>query len=297
MKMKNRPINVFLLDDEFPVLEEFRKKGIYNSAISTKDLNYLSINCKWNHLVDLQLLIKDVLSSKASIEGLINLVGFSTPTQALSEINKGVLPDVIIYDWEYLNAPIHSLNSKNWLIEILNKTKAFVFIYSKMRDELPRFLNTFEFTQFSKRFQLFLKGGKIEFSFSAEEFIFQYIIGAASGSGNIKINGIKIEFSSNNYLSSASDILLLQRILGKKNILKKLSDVNFIINDASIEKILNDSSGYLLFNAEKRILIDPDEDFDEEKIKPVIKLSYLEVVKRFSIVKLEDTLERGILPI
>ena len=293
--MKSEPINVFLLDDEFPIISEFRDKGIYNSAIKTDDLYHLAVNSEWNHLIELQQLIKDIVTSQACKEGLINLVGFNTPTQALSAISQGLIPHIIIYDWEYPNAPIYSPNSKNWLLEMLSKTEAFVFVYSKMRDELPPFLNDGDLNKFSNRFQLFLKGGKIKLSFSSEEFIFQYIIGAASNSGKIKINGIEIEFTANHYLESASDILFLQRILGNQYILDQLSKIDFSLDTASVEKILNDSNGYLLYNKEKGILISPIEKFDEEKIKPYVRLSYLDVVKQFSISKLEDTLERGVL--
>ena len=293
--MKNRPINVFLIDDEFPIIEEFRQNGIYNSAISTENLYHLAVNSQWNHLLDLQQLIKDIVTSQACQEGLINLIGFNSPTQALSDIDNKILPDVVIYDWEYPNAPITSLNSKNWLLEILKKTDAFVFVYSKMRDELPRFLNSPDFSIFATKFQLFLKAGKIKSSFSSEEFILQYIIGTASNSGDIKIDSLPIKFTSNNYLATAGDILYLQRILGSQYVLDEMKQINFTINEAGVEKILNDSKGYLLYSETKKVLINPLDKINRTELEPLIKLSYAEVVKRFSFSILEDTLERGFL--
>lgn len=298
--MKNKPIIVFLIDDEFPKDPEFRSKGIYNSGISTDDLYHLAVNCEWeHHLKELQQLIKDIVSNPVcKEEGHIELMGFGSPTQALTAIQKGIVPNVIVYDWEYLNAPIYNTNSKDWLLEILNKAKdSFVFVYSKVRDKIPQYLNTLEFAKYSHRFQLFLKGGKIKSSFSAEEFILQYIIGSASNSGNIKIDGIPIEFAANNYLTSASDILYLQRILGNQYVLDKLNNVDFLINEASVEKILNDSKGFLFYNENKGILISPNENYDMEKFEPYVRLNYLEVIKKFSINQLEDTLERGVLPV
>ena len=295
--MKNKSTKVFLVDDEFPMIDEFRQRGVYNSPISGQDLYHLAVNSSWNHLIVLQQLIKDIFSNQVCKEGLVELSGLNTPTKVLSEIEKGNSPDIVIYDWEYPDAPIHSLKSKEWLLEILRRTDAFVFVYSKMRDEIPRFLNTSEFAEFSPRFQLFLKGGKIKSSFSAEEFILQYVIGAASKSGKIKIDGIDIEFTANNYLSSASDILYLQRILGNQYVLDELSKINFSIDGASVEKILNDSKGFLYYNEEKQILISPHENYDMKKFEPYVELNYLEVVKKFSINQLEDTLERGVLPV
>ncbi|HMG14231.1 MAG TPA: hypothetical protein VK590_02220 [Saprospiraceae bacterium] len=293
--MKNKPINVFLLDDEFPMIDEFRNRGVYKSAISKDDLYHLAVKSEWQHLIDLQQLVIDIITSEACQEGLINLVGFTTPTQALKEIENGLIPDIVIYDWEYPNAPMHSLNSKNWLLEILRKTEAFVFIYSKMRNELPRFLNLSEFAEFSSRFQLFLKGGKFKSSFSAEEFIHQYVIGVAKDRGYIKINGVKIEFASNKYLKSASDILFLQRILGNQFVLDELNKIDFTVNELGVEKILNDSAGYLLFSEKKNVLLNPTNTSNTKELEPLIKLSYAEVLKRFSINILEDTLERGFL--
>ncbi|HEY5325917.1 MAG TPA: hypothetical protein VIJ27_02870, partial [Mucilaginibacter sp.] len=292
----NKPINVLIIDDEFPPNDEFRIRGVYNSAISSDDLYHLAINSEWNHLVDLQQLIKDVVSSQATKEGLINLIGFTTPTQALFEIGNGLQADIIIYDWEYLNAPIYSPNSKKWLLELLNITEAFVFIYSKKGNELPRFLSDSDFVKFFSRFQLFLKGGGISYSFSSEEFILQYIIGSASNSGFIKIDGIPIEFTSNNYLDKASDILYLQRILGNQYILDQLKNIQFSLDTAGVEKILNDSNGFLFINIEKNYLISPENRLIEDRhLHSLEKITYLEVVKKLSLSTLEDVLERGIL--
>lgn len=293
--MKTKPINVIIIDDEFPKIQEFREKGIYNSVISKENLYHLAVNSDWQHLIDLKQLILNIVTSDANHKGLINLMGFSTPTQLLSELKKGLLPDVIIYDWEYPNAPMQSPNSKNWLLNILNETQAFVFVYSKMRNEIPKFLNHTDFSTYADKFQLFLKGGKIKSSFSAEEFIFQYIMGLAIGSCDIQINGIKIEFSSNSYLKSASDILFLQRILGSQHVLDELEKIEFRLNELGVEKILDDSERYLLFSKSKRILFSPNENINDANLGELQKLKYSEVIKNFSINILEDTLERGFL--
>jgi len=293
--MESKPINVFLLDDEFPKPDDLRQKGVFNTAISTEDLYHIAVNCTWDDLYFLQQLIKDIVTSDPCKEGHINLIGYSSPTQALLDVAKGLTPNVIIYDWEYLNAPAYNTNAKDWLLELFQRTEAFIFIYSKKSNELTRLFNGNEFVPYSDRFQLFLKGNKRQASFSSEEFIFQHIISAASKTGKININGVSIDFRSNPYLSSASDILYLQRILGSQYVLDHLKEIGFFIDTASVEKLLNDSGGYVYHNVEKRILISPDEVDDEEKLQAYEKITYLEVVKRFSLPQLEDTLERGVL--
>jgi len=296
--MKNSPIKVFLIDDEFPKPDALRKNGVFNTRIPTDILYKLAVDEEWNsNLLHLQQLIMDLVTSQSCKEGLVELAGFSSPTQALVAIDEGYIPDVVVYDWEYINAPAYRFESTEWLLEILNSTEAFVFVYSNLRDRLPKFLNSEEFAKLPNRFQLLMKGGKLRMSFSAEEFILQYIIGLAAKSGHIKINGVDIEFTSNNYLHSASDILYLQRILGKQVVLDELQNVNFSIDGASIEKILNNSGGYLMLNEEKELLIHPDESRIIEQAGPCIKISYLEVIRRYSIRTLESAIERRVLPI
>lgn len=297
--MKNEPVKLFLIDDEFPKPEELRKKHVFESGVPTEVLYHLAINEEWvPNLRFLQDLIKNIVSSQACKEKLIELVGFSSPTQALVAISKGIKPNIVVYDWEYTNAPMHGNQSQEWLLDILKMTDSFVFVYSYMRDKLPQFLNTADFTPFYSRFQLLLKGGKMEHSFSAEELIFQYVIGTATASGQIKIDGIDIEFTSNNYLKYGSDILYLQRILGRKYVLDQLNSINFSVDDASVEKILNDSEGYILFNKKKAVLISPDFiSSDRLSLEEYERLSYLDVVKKFSITYLETVLERGTLAI
>ncbi len=295
--MKTKPaITVFIIDDEFPKPQEFREKGIYNSAISMENLYHLAVNSEWqHHLSYLQQLIKDIYTSESRVQGYIELVGFSTPTQALKEIELGHTPNVVIYDWEYLNSPAYSQNSSEWLLNILLVPDVFVFVYSNLKAELPKFINHSNLKSHFSSFQLFAKGGQIQSSFNSEEFIFQHIIGLATDRGEIKINGIKIEFTKNKYLQSASDLLYLQRILGSEYVLEELSKIEFRVNELGVEKMLNDSKGYLLFSEKKNILLIPSENNNRRDLDPLIKLSYTEVINRFSLSILEDTITRGFL--
>jgi len=225
---------------------------------------------------------------------MINLSGYSEPELALQDIDEGIRPDVLIYDWQYGIETNHT-NSQNWLLEILEKTNTFVFIYSQIEQMLPTFLNNQMFSKHFNRFQLFLKGGKSQHSFSSEEFIFQYIISCATNTGRIKIDGIEILFTSNNYLTKASDILYLQRILGNQYLLDQLNKIDFSIDTASVEKILNDSNGFLFMNKDKGYLISPENRLiTDRSLDSLVKISYLDVVKKYSLTTLETVLERGL---
>lgn len=287
--------NIFLLDDEFPKIKEFIDKNIYQKAINAENLYHLALNENWKSLNHLQQLIKDIITSEAFKIGLISLAGYSDPELALQDIESGIKPDILIYDWQY-GAEINHINSQKWLLEILEKTNAFVFVYSAIESTIPMFLNKLDYSKYLDRFQLFFKGGKNPQSFSSEEFIYQYIISSAIKKGRIQIDGINIEFTTNDYLSKASDILYLQRILGYQYLLDQLNKVDFSIDTASVEKILNDYNGFLFINEAKGYLITIENRLIQDKnLSGLEKISYLDVVKHYSLSTLESVLERGIL--
>lgn len=285
-------ISVLIIDDWIPINEEFIASNKYNKAINADDLFHLALNEDWKSLANLQQLIKDLRTSEAFASGFISLFGFSNPEIALTSIEDGLEANVIIFDWQY-GAEINHFASKKWLLELLGSTSAFIFIYSFIEPHLSILLNDPVFNNYRNRFQLFLKDGKIPQSFTSEEFIFQYITNAVSNQISIRINGVKIEFKSNNLLSNASDILYLQRILGSQYFLDELPKIDFEVNEAGIEKILNDSGKFLIYNEQKKLLINPLEFDIKEPIELFQRLSYAEVIKSFSLEILEDTLNRG----
>lgn len=290
--MKNKSIDIFLIDDEFPKISEFTSASIYDSAIHSDNLYHLAITQTWKGLQSLQQLIKDIVTSNPFKENHIQLTGYTKPTQCLTDIENGIKPDILIYDWEY-GMP-NPTESQEWLLDILSKTDAFVFVYSKVRDQLPPFLNKKVFDVYADRFQLFLKGSSTHSIFSSEEFILQFILGKVSDTGKIKIQGFDIEFTSNDFLKKASDILYLERILGRMYLLEAFKKYQFDLNNETVENLLNDSNGILLFNEAKGLLISPDEKTLIEKFKPLQEISYSKVAKQYTIYKLEEALEKGI---
>jgi len=289
----NSVINVFLIDDEFPVNPEFVEREIYNRAISSDELYHLSISENWGALHFLQELIKNIVVSEPCKNELINLNGFKNPTIALDAIQEGLVPDIVIYDWEYgMSNPIES---QTLLLDILKGApNTFVFVYSKVRNEISQFLNKAIFNPFAKRLQLFLKGSTTHSVFSSEEFILQYILGKVTDNVKIKIQGFDVDFTPNAFLKKASDILYLERIVGRMYLLEELKKIQFDINNYTVENLLNESLGHVFFHEEKGLLINPDEIAIVSKIESLVELSYADVAKKYSIAKLEETIEKGI---
>lgn len=289
---KNKTVNIFLLDDEFPTSKEFIENQVYARAISSDELYHLSISENWGALHFLQELIKDIVASAPCKNGLIRLLGFKNPNIALDEIEKKQeIPDVVIFDWEY-GMP-NPTESQSFLLELLEKTQAFIFVYSKVRNEIPQFLNKSVFNPYAKRLQLFLKGSTSHSIFSSEEFILQYILGKVSNNVSIKIQGFPVEFEPNELLKHASDILYLERIVGKLYLLEELKKIQFNITSYTVENLLNDTHGFVYINKQKGLLVSPDENAIIAKMPQLEQLSYAQVAKDYSIYKLEETLEKG----
>lgn len=292
--MMNKPITLYIIDDEFPKIKEFIEKSVYNSAINSTDLFHLAITQEWKGLQPLQQLIKDIITSQSYIDGMLNVFGFTRPTQALDEIENGSSPDVIVYDWEYeMPKP---KESQEWLLEILSKTDAMVFVYSQVRDQLPEFLNKKVFDQYADRFQLFLKGSADNFIFSSEEFILQYAVSRVSSNHQIKVQGIEINFSSNGYLKDPSDILYLENILGRKFLLDEMKELNYSVTQDTIEQLIGKTNGILLFNQTKQILL-TKESFLTKQFNGNIEITYLDALKKFGLNKLQEVLEIGFVKI
>lgn len=283
---------IFLLDDEFPRVKEFIEKGIYDKAIDGNDLYHLALYENWGTLSYLQQLIKDITTSQPYKDGLLKLSGYSNPEQALYDIEKGSEPYVIIYDWQY--GEINDVNSQNWLLELLEQSNAFIFIYSQVGDTLSQFLNKPILNKYSNKFQLFLKGSKSHSLFYSEEFILQYILNEIEPNGKIKVHGFEVEFCSNKYLKKASDLLYLDRVFGRINLLEKIREANFKIDDDSIVEILDDEHNFLFFSKEKGVIVSPDNHSDLNKISDSVKITFREVISQFSLKKLEEALERGL---
>ena len=239
MKMATK-LTLFIIDDQIPTIPEYVENSMYDTKLDAASLLHLIEVTEWKGQHNLKRLTSDILSSDHSKNGNLATYGFTHPSICLDEIDKGLQPDVIIYDWEYGSES--NIQSSKLLIEILNSTKAFVFVYSMVRNEIPPFLNKVEYDAYVDRFQLFLKGDSDSSIFSSEEFILQYVLTRISNSNVIKIQGITVSFNENGYLNNPSDILHLESNLGRAYLLKSLKEEGFSWSQQKIEDMLNSAS-------------------------------------------------------
>lgn len=292
--MENK-LTLFILDDNIPKTPKYVDELVYNRRINSTTLMHLTKEAKWGGEYNLQHMTSDILNSDHYINGLLEVFGFTHPSICLDEIENGLVPDIIIYDWEY--GTESNIDRSNWLIEILNSTIAFVFVYSAFRDEIPPFLNKKEFDKDSYRLQLFLKGDIDSSVFSSEEFILQYILSQITKTNHIKIQGVDIMFNENGYLENPSDILFLEKIFGKSRLVENLKTIGKTLSNKSIEEMIMNTNGVLLFDTKRNLLISQSATLLIDKYKPDKELSYLEVLKNYGLLKLIEVLEIGIVKV
>lgn len=289
MKKKFR---VFILDDSFPKPQKFIDDRIYEGAIGKHDLSYLAHNCDWRAEWNLKKLTTDLLGNEYVESGRIEVSGYLNPAICLADLNRRRLPDVVIYDWEY-EANSYS-KSETWLLELLGGApNAFVFVYTGVKDDVPPHLSKSVFDKFAPRFQLFAKGESRNSVFTSEDFIYQYIMSRVEKSSVIKVQGIEVTFEAGGYLTTPSDILYLETILGRANLLKQIQLNQNTISGESVEKMIGEAGGVLWFNPDKGFLVTRDSPLLAKRLRAKVEISYLDTLKQFGLLKLKEAMEVG----
>ncbi|MBA7532091.1 hypothetical protein ES705_24317 [subsurface metagenome] len=288
-------LTLFILDDNIPKTPEYVEQSLYDTKMDAASLSHLVSTVEWKGQYNLKQLTSFILDSEHAHSGIIATWGFTHPSICLDEIDAGLIPDIIVYDWEYGSET--NKESSNWLMEILNSTKAFVFVYSIIRNEIPPFLNKKEFDKYSSRFQLFLKGDTTSSVFSSEEFILQYILTKITKANRIKIQGVEIAFLENDYLDNPSDILFLEKIFGRAALINYLKEKGSTVSQESIEEMITNVSDRLLYDTKRNLLISPNSTLLIEKYKPEEELTYIESLKNYGLQKLIEVLEIGLVKV
>lgn len=285
-------LNLFIVDDRIPQIREFVDQELYLTKLEKDSLLHLLEVSDWIGEYSLKHLTELILNAEHSNNEKIKTFGFTHPSICLDAIEEGLKPDIVIYDWEY-GSESHT-RSSNWLKEILDATNAFIFVYSVVRNKIPPFLNKAEFDLYSNRFQLFLKGDIDNSIFTAEEFILQYVLSQISGSNEIIIQGKKVLFEENGYLTNSSDILHLEKILGKITLKSKLKSGIEKINNQTIEYILKDIKVNIFLDDKRGLIVTEDSFSIIKKIEPMKKFTAVEILKKYGIKKLKEVLEIGV---
>jgi hypothetical protein len=224
--------------------------------------------------------------------GQIEIYGYLNPAICLAELNRKRLPDVIVYDWEYEGNSY--VKSETWLLEILGEIpNAFIFVYTTVKNDVPPHLKKRVFDKFAHRFQLLAKGDSNNSVFTSEDFLYQYIVSRVEKNNTIKLQGIDVKFEASGYLTTPADILHLETILGRAELLSQIKKSHNKISKKSVEQIVATLDGTLLLNQQKGFLVTSDSPLLAQRLKARIEISYLEALRQFGLVKLKEVVETG----
>jgi hypothetical protein len=288
-------ITLFIVDDNIPKSAENINDAIFETPLNKEQLLVLAEQKDWKSEKSLQKIVSLLSKHSYTKEGLIDFYGFIHPEICLQEIENGINPTIIIYDWEYGDS-FSNKKSGELLLEILSESDAFVFVYSGVKGQIPATLNKQIFDQYADRFQLFGKGDSEASIYSSEEFIYQYILNRVTQNNTIKIHDNDVSFKENGYLETPTDILYLEKIFGKSFLIEKLKNIQDI-SDRSIENIFDSIEGEILFDETNGFLISPNEGILVGRFSPQKHLSYLEVLKLYGVKNLEIVLSSGIVKV
>lgn len=289
----DKVVKICIVDDEFPKVPKYT--DVYGSVIESEIIKDLVENYsdKWQGIQPLRNLLKGLLLTDAYKKGLLDLLGYSEPPKILDDIDKnGLLPDFIVYDWEY--GARKASESESWLLEILKKTEATIYVYSHVRDNIPDFLNKSIFDEYSTRFKLLLKGGENSYIFSSEEFINQSVMSVIGSENTYKLRGNEIVFEKNDYLKNIEEISLLEKILNKDDLLNKVSEKGNLINNENIEIIISELKQKVLFDRDKGVLFMDDSPIFKMKFNANEELTSLNVLKNYGLTALLDLFDVGL---
>ena len=107
------------------------------------------------------------------------------------------------------------------------------------------------------------------------------------------MKGYSVKNGNGTFDEIISTTKYLENIVGRKNLLEYLKNTKQF-TESDVENIFRNVSDIIYFDNKNNLLIDEQSDFLIKKFSPQIKLTYLEVLKKFGIITLREVLETGL---
>jgi hypothetical protein len=279
---------IAIIDDKFP----------YDINLDVTDLpfgnqkieNWIN-NKDWGEEGNLKHLIERIMELDLFKHKEIEVLAFLYPAALINYLKNNSNPQLLIFDWEYQTK---NKDTKSQLIEIINDTTSFIFIYSALADSIWQLFLGNVFEKNISRLQLLKKGENKLSLFTSEDNIIQFIISQFNKAYEFKLGQNSVRFEENDFLKSPSSIFILESILGKEFLLQKLTESNFEISNSTIESIFSDVKTKFYLSKDKRYLLEFDNENNRNKYGPLQELSFLKTLKNYDLKIIDKTLERGI---
>lgn len=285
--------NIAIIDDKLPTTAEGFSSLIDSEIIDEPYIkNTLQENVQWDD-ASLKSLVTMLIESPYLEEGKISVKWAYHPSLCVNAvISKNYSPDLIVFDWEYsVNQNLDRVISS--LKELAERTHAFIFIYSNLAQRVPVELFKNHLDKYSDRLQVLKKGGE-DFIFSSEEFIYQYIANILDDNPIVSVHGIKIQFDKSGKLKDTRDILYLESIIGKSNLLKRLEAGNGDFTDSSVAEILDSMHQAVYATENNEYFFNEPSGIVEENYGAIHEASLSSAFKILGLKKLKELLERGV---
>ena len=291
---------IAIIDDKLPY--DINKDAPNKPFSSTKLKEWLK-KANWGEEADLKKLLERILDSDLYNHKELDIIGSSSPSALLNHLSESTQPiHLIIFDWEYQT---RNQDTKKQLVEIIKQTNAFIFVYTALANtiwqllikEVPQENTTTSeniFEKNIKRIQLLKKGDTQMSLFSAEDLIMQYIISQFKKAYEFSMGEHSIRFEENKFLDSPSEILVLETILGKNSLLKKLEKANFEISNNTVESIFSDVKFKFYLSKDEKYLMESNIENNKKQYGPLKEFTFLEAISKFGIEIIDKTLVRGI---
>jgi hypothetical protein len=296
--MVNKNIQVCIIDDSLP-FQNLTVKVDESKLIKSKNIESLiDKRVVWHNEPYLKELFSLILRSPYYRSEKIILNWALHPSFSINSIRQeNYKPDLIIFDWEFLNFQSLNRNADEEAFKIADELKimlellphAFFFVYSNVASQIPIYLFKKELDKYAHRFQVLPKGNH-RLILSSEELIYDYILLKIDDKPFLEIGEEKVLFTKSTHLRDYKDILHLEFILGKESLKAELKKHGNQISEKTVREMLQDFDFVLYLSNNKKLLISEDSDYFTQNFGPLSTITYGEVFERFGLLALSGVL-------
>lgn len=286
--MQNNKFEICIVDDKLP----FDKDVDDSILINSKGIQKVGLeNAGWKEETDLLKLTTLLLESELYRKRKIEISWAKNPNILLNATKEAKYsPNLIIFDWEYGTSFMVPEETLFELIKLLEN--AFFFIYSSYAQKIPIDLFKKGLDKYADRFQV-LKKGDSSYITSSEEIIFEYIALRVEKNPKIKICGLDVQFNTSGFLTNYKDILYLDSLLGREAILTGLQNLNKILSEETVSRMLDNLNLNIYSNVSQTIMTLDNVKSNQKLFGELTLVDNSMAYSKLGLKKLRELIENG----
>ena len=275
-------VNFGVIDDGFP----FTGK----TKLEFHDIQDLIGSDEWGIESDLRELNMQLITKSIHFKKRINVNGFYNPEFYFNNENNAW--DFLSFDWEY-RMQQEDKRSENYLLEILNSTRAKVFVFTgwDLRMHISSIIEGGELKRYrdENRLEMLEKNEDGNVSKMVES-----VMNIINKGEEVQFGDSTILIKPSRHIVDSDDLWILRSLIGSDNIFSTLRDLNSsVIDESSILNMFENSKFKFFIDKENTILSASNNQLISEKFGELEPLSMINALNIFGIEKLEETREIG----